>query len=585
MSEIISNLDLVRRQDVILAYRMRWLPPTRRTPSRMPLGVSTKFVESLFLGSVASLIAITGTPAADLPARKVEPAEYLRICATQGPGFFYIPGSDACIRIGGRLRYEYVATKAADRNSDPSSFYALGRISVDARNATEWGMLRAFVRVDFSRRSGDNFFGSSSAARRGEAIGPFTAGTFPGFASVDTSGARLQTGVAVTSAFVQWGGLSAGRMPSFFDFFNGDDNWFGITDSDALTQALAYTYTFGSGFSATLSIEDPKERQINPIAGFAAVGSGGINPAVATAPFTVTYPFALSPYAASALSPAGAGSAISYVQRASIPDLAGVLRVDQAWGSAQLSSDYHRVSTVGATVTSLTPAIGGGLVVNPLVPSVPAGYGAVHGNGIAVQGGVMIKLPMLTMGDRLYLQAAYSKGNTNYSYMDYSFPSAFTGTAKAFGGTTFSTYEGVVGPTGRLTLTPAFFASVSFQHYWTPTIHQGFFAGGEHVSYSGAIRTAAGFAAGAACPTCFGTVAFANGSSYNPYSPFYTGGTLYNIGTTLVWTPVKDLDLGMEALYFRDQMAHRQYDANAGAGKLIKSDNALNYRLRVSRDF
>jgi len=537
------------------------------------------------LGSVACLVAVAGAQAADLPARKVEPAEYVRICASQGPGFFYIPGSDTCIRLGGRLRYEYVASKAANRSSDPSSFYALGRVSLDARSTTEWAPLRVFVRVDFSRRSGNNYFGSGSADRRGEAIGPISSGGFPGFASVDTSGDRLQTGVAVTDAFVQWGGFSAGRMQSFFEFYNGNDNWFGITDSKALTQAVAYTYTFGSGFSASLSIEDPKERQINPIAGFAAVGSGGVNPAVPTAPFTATYPFALSPYAAPALSPAGAGSAISYVQRESVPDVVGALRVDKDWGSAQLSGDYHRLSTVGATVISLTPAAGGGFVVNPLVPSVPGGYGAVHGNGVAVQGGLRINLPMIAAGDKLYVQAAYSKGNTNFSYMDYSFPSAFTGRAKAFGGTTFATYDGVVGPSGRLTLTPAFFASISVEHYWTPTIRQGFFVGREHIGYSGAIRTAAGFAAGAACPACLGTVTSANGSSYNPYSPFYAGGTLYNIGTTLVWSPVKNLDLGMEALYFRDAMAHRQFDANTGTGKLIKSDNALDYRLRVSRDF
>src|SRR6202035_2741760 len=112
------------------------------------------------------------------------------------------------------------------------------------------------------------------------------------------------------------------------------------------------------------------------------VGSGGINPSAATPPFTVTYPFAFSPFAAPAIAgipgfPGSTGT-ISYVQRESIPDVVGVLRVDQGWGSAQLSGAYHRISTVGATVVNLTPNnTSTGFVVNPLVPTVPGGFGAV----------------------------------------------------------------------------------------------------------------------------------------------------------------------------------------------------------------
>ncbi|SDR63370.1 Porin subfamily protein [Rhizobiales bacterium GAS113] len=544
-----------------------------------------KFINSLLVGSVACLAAATGTQAADLATRKAAPVDYVRICAVHGPGFFYIPGSDTCIRIGGRARFEYVYKQGYNKQDDLSSFRALGRIAVDARTQTDFGLLRAFVRVDFTRDSG-SYFGSGSGQRDGSKITfQGSAGTFPSFSAADTAGNKLQTGIFINRAFVQWGGVTAGRVQSFFDFYPDNDNWFGIRGSDALTQALAYTYTFASGFSATLSIEDPKERQINPVAGFAAVASGGINPAVATPNFVINYPFIFSPFAAPMLSPAGAGSAINYAQRETIPDVVGVLRVDQGWGSAQLSGAFHRVSTSGSTVTNLSPTNAGGLVANPLVPSVPGGYGAVHGNGWAVQGGVKINLPSIATGDTLYLQAAYSKGDTNRSYVNWSFPSAYHGLADTIGGTTFSTYDGVVGPSGHLTLTPAYSALFSFEHYWTPTIRQGLFVGGEHISYSGTIRTAAGYAAGAACPTCLGTVTTGNGAFYNPYSTAYTGGTLYNIGSTLVWSPVKDLDIGVQAFYYRNEMAHRQFDVNSGAGKLTKGDDSWDYRLRISRDF
>ena len=76
-----------------------------------------------------------------------------------------------------------------------------------------------------------------------------------------TGGIQLESSVNVDKAFIQWGGLTAGRVQSFFDFYADNDNYHGMGDSDVTTQALAYTYTFGNGFSATLAIEDGIERR------------------------------------------------------------------------------------------------------------------------------------------------------------------------------------------------------------------------------------------------------------------------------------------------------------------------------------
>jgi hypothetical protein len=233
-----------------------------------------KVAQRLLLVSALGFIP-AAAQAADL--LRAIPHDYVRVCAVHGPGFFYIPGSQTCIRIGGRARFEYVLSNTFARNADPSSFRALARIVLDARTQTEWGLLRADIRVEFTRDSGTNWFGSGNGARAGTKfsfVGP--AGTFPTFSGADTVGNRLRTGLSIPNAFVQWGGLTAGRVQSFFDFYAGNDTWFGIADSKVLTQALAYTYTFGSGFSATLSIEDPKERQLNPIAGSAPIEAGGI---------------------------------------------------------------------------------------------------------------------------------------------------------------------------------------------------------------------------------------------------------------------------------------------------------------------
>ncbi|SED20609.1 Porin subfamily protein [Rhizobiales bacterium GAS191] len=537
----------------------------------------------IFLNSAAGMIGACGAQATDLPARKAAPAQYLQVCAVHGPGFFYIPRTDTCIRIGGRARFESVVLNAFNRATDPLSIHTHGRLAIDARTQTDWGLLRAYVRVSVSRNTGNGYFGSSAFQLAAYNFGFPTSGVtgFPSFAGVDTA-SKLNSGVFISAAVVQWGGFTAGRIQSFFDFYADNDTWFGITDSDILTQALAYTYVFGSGFSATLSIEDPRERQRYPIAGVALVEAGGINPVMATPPFTNAYPFAFSPFAAPFLTPGG----ILYTQRESVPDVVGVLRVDQAWGSAQLSAAYHRVSTSGSTVVNLGPATGGGFTANPLVPTVSGGYATVGGNAWAVQGGVKINLPTLAVGDYLYLEAAYTKGELSAVNSGPGVP--FFGVGLGVGGTTFSSYDAVVGPTGHMTLTPAYSAIISFEHYWSPTLRSGFFGGAEHVNYNGSIRTAAGFAMGAACPTCLGTTMLAlpgGPTPYNPFNPYYTGGIAYDIGTNLIWSPVTDLDIGVEVGYRRNKMQHKQYDTNSGVGKLIREDDTSVYRLRVSREF
>jgi porin-like protein len=64
-----------------------------------------KMVKSLVLGSAAALVAMGGVQAADLPV-KAKAVEYVRICSLYGAGFWYIPGTDTCIKIGGYLRVD-----------------------------------------------------------------------------------------------------------------------------------------------------------------------------------------------------------------------------------------------------------------------------------------------------------------------------------------------------------------------------------------------------------------------------------------------------------------------------------------------
>jgi hypothetical protein len=84
------------------------------------------------LGSAAALCAATVAQAADLPVQKAAPVEYVRVCteiggSSTGAGFFYIPGTDTCLRVGGRVRAEYLYQETFTRKRStaartPSAF-------------------------------------------------------------------------------------------------------------------------------------------------------------------------------------------------------------------------------------------------------------------------------------------------------------------------------------------------------------------------------------------------------------------------------------------------------------------------------
>src|SRR5438309_625761 len=67
-------------------------------------------VKSLLLSSAAGLLAVAGAQAADLPSRKAVAVDYVKVCSAYGAGFFFIPGTDTCLRVGGYVRAEYQFT-------------------------------------------------------------------------------------------------------------------------------------------------------------------------------------------------------------------------------------------------------------------------------------------------------------------------------------------------------------------------------------------------------------------------------------------------------------------------------------------
>ena len=73
-----------------------------------------KVVRNLLLGSAAGLVAVTAAQAADLPV-KARPVQYVKVCSLYGAGFYYMPGTDMCIKIGGWVRAEAAGASTAIR--------------------------------------------------------------------------------------------------------------------------------------------------------------------------------------------------------------------------------------------------------------------------------------------------------------------------------------------------------------------------------------------------------------------------------------------------------------------------------------
>src|SRR5688572_27860408 len=124
-----------------------------------------KMVKSLILGSAAGLIAMSGAQAADLPV-KAKAVEYVRICSLYGAGFFYIPGTDTCIKLGGYLRVDTTFHGGAfdqpawsgnlGQGNRYADYYAARTrlaFNVDTRTATEYGVVRTFGQATFNLTS------------------------------------------------------------------------------------------------------------------------------------------------------------------------------------------------------------------------------------------------------------------------------------------------------------------------------------------------------------------------------------------------------------------------------------------------
>jgi porin-like protein len=493
-----------------------------------------KTVKSLLLGSAAGLVAVAGAQAADLPV-KAKPVQYVKICSLYGVGFYYIPGTDMCLKIGGWVRAEYgwgvngsstqtYGTNAylQNRATNNEWWRVRGYITADSRNQTEYGTVRGYIALGIS---------------------------------TDDLGAGEQQSFNANRAFIQWAGFTFGRAQSYFDFYAGAAvSYFGFypqsDTGDGGKDVLAYTAQFGNGFSASIAAELPRRTQI----------IGQLSATTLTAGTIV------------------GGAAVANVGYGGFqaPDIVGNLRVDQAWGSAQ-------VAVAGHQVTPLYYNNSAGLTT-------PEASGHPDDKwGWAVSGGLKLNAPMIGQGDYFQTQVNYTQGALRYIFQNPNGNPYIQDNQNgvALGIISDGIYGGsVAGLTATdIELTTAWNVNASYEHFWNPRWRTSVHGGYAQVSYNdranAMLCTLQGFGSGV------GSAAVATAGCDNDWNWWW-------VGSRTQWNVTKDFYLGLDVAYTRIS----GYSTPTGflnstaipsgtntSPRPINDQDNWQFRFRVHRDF
>src|SRR5689334_810811 len=119
------------------------------------------------LGVIAGLFTVVAAQAAELPV-KAKPVQHVKVCSLYGAGFYYLPGTQTCMKIGGFLRaeikYDAIGSFEPAINGANAQFFRGGdridtrvrtAISLDSREQTAYGTLRAYLLGGWQYTSND----------------------------------------------------------------------------------------------------------------------------------------------------------------------------------------------------------------------------------------------------------------------------------------------------------------------------------------------------------------------------------------------------------------------------------------------
>jgi Porin subfamily len=516
-------------------------------------------IKSLLLGSAAGIVAVGAAQAADLPTRKAAPVEYVRVCNVGGITGWTLPGSDTCVKfsgymtahvIGGNLSNQYNSAEGIGSSIagalDPfaashlsqvlmvqggdsqqtvfngsavpitvggatilpgapipgpttvsvggiavpvaaagSQFIPNQKNAIFNRNAMGWN-----IRANFG-------FDLASNTAYGPLIGHFDINSDLGNGLDSPNGSATY----VNTGYVTWAGITAGKAQSFYSFIGGGDNWnnFFSPDQKGFNEPLllAYTASFGGGFTATLAAQSM---------GTNGSSGGGTN--------------MTGGYSSGGNGPVVAGPTTFGGQR--WPDIVGALHVKQGWGEAQVSGVIHNVNVKDY---GFTDTVGCGVLVASLCNATESKV------GWGIDAGVKINLPSFGAGDDVILTGSYTQNAAWYSGL----PDAMNGENGQVNGNGQPMILGdaYFNPLTNAWSTPrAWSVSGLLEHHWTPTFYTDLEGSIGGINWSG-------MNGGICIPgtACVGT---------GVLSP---KAITYLIGADIGWNPVTNLNFDLELMY------------------------------------
>jgi hypothetical protein len=489
----------------------------------------------------------------------------VRICSLYGAGFFYIPGTDTCLKLGGYLRvdttfnggiYDAPAWNGdiGQRNRYFDYFAARSRmaLTVDTRTATEYGVVRTFLQGDFQFETlGNNTFNPAALGAAGTSAG-----------LLHTPGGGF---VAVEFAFIQFAGFTFGKSASAYATpwhgYPGNNSSFLLGGHDTVTGVnnIQYSAQFGNGVSGTIGLDDPtvfnRTAVYNLFTGLNAVGT--------------------------------TGNAYGGVHA---PDVVGNIRIDQAWGLFQISAAAHEVD---ASYNNLTAATAFSNNLSEI-----SGHPGTKWGG-SVMAALQIKNLPTGQGDDIKMDVSFAKGDTkNVISTSATSPSfAMFGGSKlgipgayqtiGFGATTDAVYlPTFAGGDGSLHLTEAWGVRGAFNHNWDPYWSSSLFGSYSQVRYDGAAKAqycATYFLSSSPVPAV--RAANALTSTCNPDF------NVSQLGVITRWTPVTNLTFSAEVMWFHLDQKFSGFATltptppKPTAIYEFKNQDTVSLNLRVQRNF
>jgi hypothetical protein len=509
-----------------------------------------------FAGAAAVFAIASAANAADLPV-KAKAVEYVRVCSLYGAGFYYIPGTDTCIKLGGYVRADALFHAAGDYNGAYSGqsgannrltnyYQARSRedFNIDTRTATEYGVVRTYADVVLTWTSG-TYSGVGNGSTQYSTGSANSAGltSVNGLSNDGIAGGSL----GVYYAFIQFAGFTMGKAVSQFDApwtnypGNNFDQLVGGSGTSTGVNQFSYTADFGQGITAAVSLQDQALYDTTNLYNASLSSAGGI---------------------------LGGNYGTSDFGGTVAPDIIGMVRVDQAWGLFQASVVAHdnHAAYYGATETSGHPS---------------------DKWGWAGQLALSIKNIPTGIGDTLNVQGVYTNGASrfNVNSLGQSTYSMFGGSSApgAYGSIGFATAsDGVFGVGTAMELTSTYGMRGAFTHNWNPYWNTALYGAWAAIRYDGTAKsiicTSPGMVALAATGTGFGC---------NP--DFNIG----QIGMITRWTPVKNLTFSADVIYTQlDQKFSGRVSAAAlnsvakpAATYEMKDQNTVSLLLRAQRNF